>query len=178
MEFEFLYAIPRTEVLDTFFLTINKITGSYGQLWVIIAVILLLFKKTRKIGIAVLVSYVLVFVLGQYGLKNMFSRMRPCQIDETFELLVSRPSSSSFPSTHSAWAFGGAVAIFLGNKKGGVIALIWAALIAFSRMYLFLHFPTDVLAGIVFGVLMGVVATKLVEIISKKISAGKGGVYE
>ncbi len=65
MEFQFLYAIPRTEVLDTFFLTINKITGSYGQLWVIIAVILLLFKKTRKIGVAVLVSYVLVFVLGQ-----------------------------------------------------------------------------------------------------------------
>ena len=80
MEFEFLYAIPRTEVLDTFFLTINKITGSYGQLWVIIAVILLLFKKTRKIGIAVLVSYVLVFVLGQYGLKNMFSRMKQRQV--------------------------------------------------------------------------------------------------
>ena len=170
MEFQFLYAIPRTEVLDSFFLAINKITGSYGQLWVVIAVILLFFKKTRKIGAAVLISYVFVYVFGQYGLKNLFSRMRPCQIDETFELLVSRPSSSSFPSTHSAWAFGGAVAIFLGNKKGGILALIWAALIAFSRMYLFLHFPTDVLAGIIFGSLMGIIATKLVAIITKKFS--------
>ncbi|WP_036977944.1 phosphatase PAP2 family protein [Pseudobutyrivibrio sp. MD2005] len=173
MEFQFLYAIPRMEVLDSFFLTVNKITGSYGQLWVVIAVILLFFKKTRKIGVAVLVSYVLVYVLGQYGLKNMFSRMRPCQIDETFELLVARPSSLSFPSTHSAWAFGAATAIFLGNKKGGFIALIWAALIAFSRMYLFLHFPTDVLAGIVFGALMGIIAVKLVDIITKKIGAAK-----
>ena len=158
MEFSFLYAIPRTAALDSFFLAVTKIAGSYGQLWVIAAAILLIFRKTRKAGAAVLLAYAAVFLAGQYGLKNMISRPRPCQIDLDFALLVDRPSSSSFPSTHSAWAFGAATAIFMQHKKSGIAAFIAAALIAFSRMYLFLHFPTDVLAGIALGIALGVLA--------------------
>lgn len=119
MEFSFLYAIPRTAVLDGFFLAVTNIAGSYGQLWVIVAAALLIFKKTRKAGVALLLAYVMVFLMGQYGLKNLISRPRPCQIDLDFTLLVSRPSSSSFPSTHSAWAFGAAAAIFMQHKKVG-----------------------------------------------------------
>ena len=158
MEFSFLYAIPRTAVLDSFFLAVTKIAGSYGQLWVIVAAVLLVFKKTRKAGVAVLLAYAAVFLIGQYGLKNLVSRPRPCQMDLDFALLVDRPSSSSFPSTHSAWAFGAATAVFMQHKKSGIAAFIAAALIAFSRMYLFLHFPTDVLAGIVLGIALGVLA--------------------
>ena len=158
MEFSFLYAIPRTAALDGFFLAVTKIAGSYGQLWVIVAAVLLIFKKTRKAGAAVLLAYVMVFLMGQYGLKNLISRPRPCQIDLDFALLVDRPSSSSFPSTHSAWAFGAATAIFMRHKKAGIAAIAAAALIAFSRMYLFLHFPTDVLAGIALGIALGVLA--------------------
>ena len=158
MEFSLLYAIPRTAALDGFFLAVTKIAGPYGQLWVIIAAVLLVFKKTRKAGTAVLLAYAAVFLIGQYGLKNLISRPRPCQIDLDFVLLVDRPSSSSFPSTHSAWAFGAATAIFMRHKKAGVAVLIAAALIAFSRLYLFLHFPTDVLAGIALGVALGVFA--------------------
>lgn len=156
MEFSFLYAIPRTAAWDGFFLAVTKIAGSYGQLWVIIAAVLLIFKSTRKAGIAVLLAYVMVFLIGQLGLKNLISRPRPCQIDLDFALLVSRPSSSSFPSTHSAWAFGAATAIFMRHKKAGVAAFTAAALIAFSRLYLFLHFPTDVLFGIALGIALGV----------------------
>lgn len=158
MEFSFLYAIPRTAVLDSFFLAVTKIAGSYGQLWVIVAAVLLVFKKTRKAGVAVLLAYAAVFLIGQYGLKNLVSRPRPCQMDLDFALLVDRPSSSSFPSTHSAWAFGAATAVFMQHKKSGIAAFIAAALIAFSRMYLFLHFPTDVLAGIVLGIALGMLA--------------------
>ena len=161
MEFAFLYAIPRTQLLDSFFLMITNIAGSYGQLWVIIGAALLIPKKTRRTGIAVLISYVGVFVFGQYVLKHLFNRLRPCQIDQAFELLVKRPSSPSFPSTHSAWAFAGATAIFMKYRKAGIIAFIVAALIAFSRMYLFLHFPTDVLCGIILGIVMGFVAVKI-----------------
>ncbi|MBQ8137242.1 MAG: hypothetical protein IJ174_07410, partial [Clostridia bacterium] len=81
MEFSFLYAIPRTPVLDSFFLAVTNIAGSYGQLWVIVAAVLLIFKKTRKAGVSVLSAYVMVFLVGQYGLKNQISRPRPCQID-------------------------------------------------------------------------------------------------
>lgn len=158
MEFNILYAIPRSAAMDSFFLALTKIAGSYGQLWVIVAALLLIFKKTRKTGVAVLVAYAAVFLLGQFALKNLFSRPRPCQIDQDFALLVARPSSSSFPSTHSAWAFAAATAIFMGHRKAGIAAYAVAALIGFSRLYMFLHFPTDVLAGMAMGIGLGVFA--------------------
>ncbi len=158
MEFSFLYAIPRTAALDSFFLALTQIAGSYGQLWLIGAALLLIFKKTRRTGVAVLVAYAEVYLLGQIALKNLFSRPHPCQIDLAFEMLVSRPSSSSFPSTHSAWAFAAATAIFMDHRKIGVAAFAVAALIAFSRLYMFLHFPTDVLFGAALGVGLGVFA--------------------
>ena len=169
MEFSFLYAIPRGSVLDAFFLGVTKIAGSYGQLWVVIALLLLIFKKTRRAGIALLIAYVGVFLLGQYGLKNLISRPRPCQIDTAFPLLVSRPSSSSFPSTHSAWAFGGATAIFLQHRKAGIAAYVAAILIGFSRLYLFLHFPTDVLFGAAMGVALGFAADRITRFAAKKL---------
>ena len=176
MEFSFLYAIPRTSVLDSFFLVVTKIAGSYGQLWVIVAAVLLVFKKTRKAGVAVLLAYAAVFLIGQFGLKNLVSRPRPCQIDLDFALLVDRPSSSSFPSTHSAWAFGAATAVFMQHKKSGIAAFIAAALIAFSRMYLFLHFPTDVLAGIALGTALGLLANWIAGRIWKTVDQRKNAV--
>ena len=169
MEFSLLYAIPRGSVLDAFFLGVTKVAGSYGQLWVGIALLLLIFKKTRRAGIALLIAYVGVFLLGQYGLKNLISRPRPCQIDTAFPLLVSRPSSSSFPSTHSAWAFGGATAIFLQHRKAGIAAYVAAILIGFSRLYLFLHFPTDVLFGAAMGVALGFAADRITGFAAKKL---------
>ena len=174
MELTFLYAIPRTQILDSIFLIITKIAGSYGQLWVVVGLALLIPKKTRWTGIAVLISYVGVYIFGQMILKNLISRPRPCQVDQTFEMLVARPSSSSFPSTHSAWAFAAATAIFMKYKKAGIAAFVVAALIAFSRMYMFLHYPTDVLCGIVFGIILGIVADKLCDIVKKRIEAAKG----
>ena len=173
MEFSLLYAIPRTEVLDSFFLGLTKIAGSYGQLWVIVAALLLIFKKTRKAGVSVLIAYLAVFLIGQLALKNLFSRPRPCQIDEAFALLVARPSSSSFPSTHSAWAFGAATAIFMRHRKLGSAAYAVAALIAFSRLYMFLHFPTDVLFGAAMGMALGVLAHWIMKTLWKKLDRGE-----
>lgn len=168
MELSFLYAISRTPVLDDLFLIITKIAGSYGQLWIIVGAVLLIFKKTRKTGVAVLISYVLVFLLGQLILKNLFDRPRPCHIDQTFKLLVERPTSSSFPSTHSAWAFAAATAVFMKFRKAGIAAFAVASIIAFSRLYMFLHFPTDVLTGILFGIAVGIASVKLLDFIEKK----------
>ena len=170
MEFSFLYAIPRTAVLDSFFLGLTQIAGSYGQLWVIIAVLLLIFKKTRRAGVSVLLAYLMVFLLGQIVLKHLISRPRPCQIDQAFALLVARPSSSSFPSTHSAWAFGAATAIFMQHRKLGAAAYVIAALIAFSRLYMFLHFPTDVLFGMALGIALGVLANQITKALWKRFA--------
>ena len=132
---------------------------------------LLIPKKTRWTGVAVLFSYVGVYIFGQMILKNLISRPRPCHVDQAFEMLVARPSSSSFPSTHSAWAFAAATAIFMKYKKAGIAAFIVAALIAFSRMYMFLHYPTDVLCGIIFGILLGIAADKICDVVKKRIVA-------
>ena len=161
MELSFLYAIPRSPALDGFFLAVTRVAGSYGQLWLILAALLLVFRRTRRAGAAMLISYVAVFLLGQLLLKHLISRPRPCHVDQAFALLVSRPSSSSFPSTHSAWAFAGATALFMSHRKAGAAAFACAALIAFSRLYLFLHFPTDVLFGIALGMALGVAASRL-----------------
>ena len=171
MELSFLYNIPRTELLDSFFLIVTKIAGSYGQLWVVVGLVLLIPKKTRWTGIAVLISYVGVYIFGQMILKNLISRPRPCQVDEAFEMLVARPSSSSFPSTHSAWAFAAATAIFMKYKKAATAAFVVAALIAFSRMYMFLHYPTDVLCGMILGILLGIASDKICGLIKRKIES-------
>ena len=161
MELSFLYAIPRTPALDSFFLAVTRMTGSIGQLWLIVAALLLAFKRTRKAGVAVLISYLGVLLFGQLILKHLVSRPRPCQVDPTFALLLERPSGSSFPSTHSAWSFAAATAIFMFHRKGGAVAFVAAALIAFSRLYLFVHFPTDVLFGVALGMALGVAASRL-----------------
>lgn len=168
MEFDILYAIQamHSPVMDQIILFITKIMGGYGQIWLAIAVGMLLFKKTRKAGICILLSYGLVFVIGQYGLKDLIARPRPCHIDESIALLVKRPGSYSCPSTHTAWAFGAAMSIYLYHKISGVITLIIAAIIGFSRMYLFVHFPTDVL----FGLVMGVVSAFISKFVTEKLS--------
>lgn len=162
MDFSILYAIQnlRCDLLDRFVLVVTNMTGSYGQIWLILAVLLLFFKRTRKCGITMVLSYVLVFLVGQFALKDLIARPRPCQIDQAVELLVKRPSSYSCPSTHSAWAFAAATSVFLHHKTGGILAGIAALIIAFSRLYLFVHFPTDVLLGAVLGIFAGVIAVR------------------
>lgn len=163
MDFSILYAIQnmRNPVMDGIILALTNIMGSYGQIWLIVGVVLCIFKKTRSCGVTVLISYVLVFIVGQYGLKDLIARARPCHLDETVELLVKRPSSFSCPSTHSAWAFAAATSIFLYFRKSGIGVMIVAALIAFSRLYLFVHFPTDVLFGAVLGIALAFITFKV-----------------
>lgn len=173
MEFDILYAIQNLHnpVLDNIILVIMQITGDYGHLWIALGVLFLIFRKTRKCGIAILSSYVLVFAVGQFVLKDLIARPRPCHIDETIELLVARPSSFSCPSTHSAWAFAAATSIFCYFKKPGIIAFVFAAFVAFGRMYLFVHFPTDVLLGIAMGVGFAILSWFVIGKISAKIAS-------
>ena len=170
IEFSILYAIQsiRTEWLDKAVVYMTSAMGKNAEIWLALGIGLMLFKKTRKMGITVIASYILSWIIGQDILKNLICRPRPCHIDEKIELLVSRPSSYSCPSTHTSLAFGMAVSVKAYDKKAGIYAIILALIVAFTRMYLFVHFPSDVLLGSIIGILSGYLSSKLIKLIFKK----------
>lgn len=176
MEFNILYGIQsmRSAFLDSAMAAVfNDFVGSKGQMWVILGVILLIIPKTRKTGLCVLISYALAYLIGDSILKNLIARPRPCTLDETVALIVSRPKSFSCPSVHAMLAFASSAAIFHFHKKTGIAALIFAALIGFSRLYFFVHFPTDVLLGAVLGFGIGIGVAIGAEKIMNNIKAKK-----
>ena len=152
MEFEILYAINNLHnpVLDKIMIAITSL-GNAGLIWIAIAVFLLFIRKTRKCGALMLVSMLLGLIIGNGVLKNLIARDRPCWIDTNIPLLIPNPLDYSFPSGHTLASFEAAVMIFLHNKKWGTISFVLAIIIAFSRMYLFVHFPTDILGGMILG---------------------------
>lgn len=156
-EFSILYALQEIHnpVLDQVMLFITSL-GDDGWFWLAIGVICLVFKKHRKMGLQLLLSMLGTFIIGNLILKNVFARPRPCDIDVAVNLLISRPHGHSFPSGHSINSMVAAVALFLNNKKIGIPAIIIATLIGFSRLYLFVHFPTDVLAGFILAILIAI----------------------
>lgn len=125
--------------------------GEAGLLWIALALFLTVFKRTRRTGLLVLTAILLTFLTGELCLKNIICRPRPCAAFPDFPLLISAPRSFSFPSGHSGSSFAAAVTLTLRHKKWGWLALIPAALIAFSRVFLFVHYPTDILAGALLG---------------------------
>lgn len=167
MEMNIMYWIQslRNPGLDNFFVTFSNIVGSKGELWVILGMVLLIIPKTRKAGLCVLSSYIISYYIGDGILKDMIARPRPCHIDETVALLISRPTSYSCPSVHSALSFASAMSIFYRHKGLGSLFIVVAIVVCFSRMYLFVHFLTDVL----FGALLGALVASLVYLLTKHI---------
>ncbi|MEY8352269.1 phosphatase PAP2 family protein [Lachnospiraceae bacterium 54-53] len=155
MEFGILYFLQslRTPWLDAFMKGITGL-GDHGIFWIITGSVLLCFKKTRTAGLCVIFSLAAGYIAGNTVLKNLVARERPCWIDTGVPLLVRNPRDYSFPSGHTLSAFEGSVSIWLYHRRWGVPFLILAGLIAFSRMYLFVHFPTDILGGMILGILI------------------------
>ena len=149
---EFIQTHFHNPVTDAVFPVLTTL-GEAGLIWIAAALVLLCFKKTRMTGTLVLVTMLLTFVSGELILKNIVCRPRPCAAFPDFPMLIARPYSYSFPSGHSASSFAAAVMLTLQQKKWGWAALVLAALIAFSRVFLFVHYPTDVLAGALLGTL-------------------------
>lgn len=136
--------------------------------WILLAAILLIFKKTRRIGLSMGVALLLGLLLGEYGLKNIICRPRPFTEIEGFQLLIEAPHGFSCPSGHTTASFAAATSIFIYNKKWGALALVWAGLIGFSRMYFFVHYLTDVLFGIALGAVCALSAWWLIKTLWKK----------
>lgn len=152
MEFEILYAIQnlRCEFLDIFMKYISFV-GNLGMIWIAAGIFMLFFKNYRKCGIAVLIALIFCLILGNALIKNLVARSRPCWIDKSINMIISVPRDYSFPSGHTVAAFAVAPVVLFYHKKWGIVAYVLAFLMAFSRLYLFVHFPTDILGGVVLG---------------------------
>lgn len=139
-------------ILDKVMVMITSL-GDNGVIWIIIACLLIASKKYRNVGLMTLGALLLSSILGDVVLKNIFHRIRPSAAIPSAQLLIAKPMSYSFPSGHAASSFAaaGVLSRYLKNYSLGTFAI--ACLIAFSRIYLFVHYPTDVLAGIVLGLL-------------------------
>lgn len=130
--------------------------GNAGLIWIIMAVILLIIPKTRKCGAFMAAALIVDALLCNCILKPLVARVRPYDVNTAIELIVAKPVDYSFPSGHTAAAFAATTALFFDRKKYlWIPALILAVLTGFSRLYLYVHYPTDVLGGIIIGILSG-----------------------
>ncbi|MDP4178698.1 MAG: phosphatase PAP2 family protein [Bacillota bacterium] len=136
--------------------------GNAGTVWIVSALALLINKRTRKAGYTVVIALLLGYIFGDCILKNIVHRLRPCTYILQSQLLISKPAGYSFPSGHSGSSFAAAGVISKYFKKTSIGVYIVAFLIAFSRLYLYVHYPTDVLAGIVLGIICSRVAIYIV----------------
>lgn len=145
--------------LMPFFSLINN----HGEVWIALAIILMINKDTkiRRLGISVLIALAIGNIIGDQILKNIITRQRPIGIEFGFDFIIKLPKSYSFPSGHttSSFAVFGAFLFSKARYKYWVLAL--ASFIAFSRIYLHVHYPSDILGGIVLGLICGKLAVKL-----------------
>lgn len=169
MELQFLYMLQElhTEWLDKLMVFITSL-GDGGIVWWTIALGMTFSKKTRRCGFTMMAGMALSYLLGNLLLKNLIARPRPCAVDPSVQLLIPYPSEFSFPSGHTLHGFTAATVIFLYFRKIGIGALLLAAAIAFSRMYLFVHYPTDILGGMILGIMDAMIVYAIAYKIKKK----------
>ena len=147
--------------LDTVMPYISSL-ARHGEFWILLALILMCFKKTRKAGVAMGLAMACGYLVGNIGLKNIVARTRPYDMVEV-ELLVKSLSDFSFPSGHTLVSIEAATALTVYHRKWGIAALVLAVVIALSRLYLFVHYPTDVLAGVIIGVIIALLCCRLTD---------------
>ena len=142
--------------------------GEAGWIWILLAVVLLARKKTRSLGLAVAISLLVDLVLCNLLLKPLVARPRPFTYRPDLNLLVAAPRDFSFPSGHTAASFAAAAALAFAHCRHWRPAMALALLIALSRLYLYVHYPTDVLCGALLGVLCGLIGAAWGKKVMKK----------
>lgn len=175
----------RTPIGDVVIPLITKL-GDAGMIWILLSVVLLFNPRTRKSGAILAVALCVDVVLCNGILKNLFRRIRPCDVNTSIQLLVARPDDFSFPSGHTAASFAAVAALMLAGEKKRpkgipvcqgktaierklwIPALALEVFIAFSRLYLYVHYPTDILGGIAVGIFAGYAGYWIVKQLWKK----------
>lgn len=165
----FLQESVRNPILDNLMIFITSL-GNGGMIWIAATIVLLIPKKTRKAGIMSAVALLGSLIINNNIVKNIVQRPRPFVTFTDLQIIIPTPSEFSFPSGHTSSSFA-AAAVFYRHlpKKLGLPAVILAGLIGFSRLYVGVHYPTDVIAGVLMGILLSYLAEYLVNLFVKKL---------
>ena len=142
---------------DVFFPFVTRL-GNGGAIWLAAGIVLLCIRRTRRTGVALLLAVLAGWIVGDLVLKPWVARLRPFQAEELGPLLITPPSGWSFPSGHTLSSFAAATVLASRGRRWAVPAFVLAGCIAFSRIYLCVHYPTDVLTGMVLGAGIGAAA--------------------
>ena len=166
------------EFLDTL-MPIITLFGDGGVFWIAVAVLLLIFPKTRKTGLGMGFALLLGLLLRNVTLKPLVGRIRPYDFQwEHFQisipLLIEAETSLSFPSGHTIASFEAATVLLKNDKRMGIPAMILAVLIAFSRLYLYVHYPTDVIFSVFAGILFAFIGDALAGKVMSRFPAKRG----
>lgn len=163
MEIKFLELLQKLHnPLFDFLMTIITTLGNGGIIWIAVGIFFLLQKnpKKKRLASTIFIALIIFAIIGLVVLKPIIARPRPCWVVDV-NLLISNPKDYSFPSGHTGSSFAATTVIYNYNKKWGIYAGIFASVIAFSRLYHFVHYPTDILGGLILGIACGVAAIKI-----------------
>lgn len=153
--------------------------GDHGKIWIILCLVLLLFKRTRKAGFCGLIALLINLLITNVTLKPLIGRIRPYEQFGDLLLLLEKQKDFSFPSGHTSSSFAAALSIFQMDRDGakrtilGMAVMFLAIWIAWSRLYVAVHFPTDVLAGAVIGIFSAWAAGKIIQAVLSQWSERK-----
>lgn len=149
----------RSDFLDKLMTAITSL-GNGGFVFIALGLALLVSKKERILGKALLIAMIANAILVNLVLKPLVARTRPFDFVEGVDLIIKKPGDYSFPSGHTsvAFAFASAVYYFARSKGFKTLAIAFAILMGLSRLYLYVHYPTDVIFGGIFGWMCGIFA--------------------
>ncbi len=179
---DWIQANLQSELMDTV-MPIVTLLGDAGIFWIAWAVLLLFFPKTRKIGLGMGFALILGLLVCNVTLKPMIMRPRPYDFQEAefgviINLLIERQHDFAFPSGHTIASFEAATVLLKNSKKMGIPAMILAVIIAFSRLYLYVHYPTDVIFSVFAGILFAFIGDAIAGLVAPKLAPKKRGKYE
>ena len=144
-----------------FLMPLLSLIDAHGEIWILTAVVLMCIAKYRTAGARLAIALLAGYVICNLILKPCVARVRPFEINEAVNLIIARPADFSFPSGHTVSSFAAVPVIWNAHKKLGIASLVLATLIAFSRLYLYVHYPSDIAAGVLLGLTIGYFSNRI-----------------
>ena len=179
---DWIQATMQSDFMDKF-MPIITLFGEKGLFWMVLSALFLLFPKTRKMGLGMALAMALGLLVCNITLKPLVARPRPydfqlSEFGRVIPLLIEAQHDFSFPSGHTIACFEASVVMLRNNKWVGVPAFILGVLVSFSRMYLYVHYPTDVIVSVILGTLFALIGDAIAGAIAPKLKPRKRGKFE